>query len=441
MRRTWWIISTSSSRSTKHRLKPDQLLLATLLTAPRRRSNGLAWNMKLIAISTVLAVLIVGAGCRVASKFMHEASVPPEDRGLRERNRVYEFMIKLTSSDTESRNHAGDDLKFKELSDSSVHLLVQLLTDAFRVGDPDVQWRAMAHLAYVGPRASPALPFLMEQAHSENAGFRAGAAFALEHIGPDAREAIPALILMLDDKNEHVRASSASALRVFGSDARDAVPRLIRNLSDSYFVARSSAADALGMIGPAAKDAVPHLIKVIEQQKGDPVRSALWALDRIGPAARQAVPVIITMLDHGNRGLRLAAIDALGSIRPTEEDVVHQLAARIVHKDMELNHHIARAMERIGRPAVHTFVKVVTGENAELRVLAIRSLGNIGPDAKQAIPALTGALDDHRAAGPISSAASAPRTVGDWARIALDKIEQKEGPPNQSLKATGEPAP
>jgi hypothetical protein len=153
------------------------------------------------------------------------------------------------------------------------------------------------------------------------------------------------------------------------------------------------------------------------------------------------VPIIITMLDHDKKELRLAAIDAIGSIRPTEEDVARELAGRIVPKDMELNRHIVSAMGNIGTPAVGSLVKLVTGENAELRVLAIRSLGDIGPDAKQAIPALEEALHDHRAAGPTFAAGFSPRTVGDWARIALDKIEQKDRPPNQRLKATGEPAP
>ncbi len=285
------------------------------------------------------------------------------------------------------------------------------------------------------------VPFLIEQTHSENADTRGRAAFALEKIGTEASQAIPVLTALLQDKDEHVRAAAASALRVFGANAKGAVSPLIGNLNDPYFGARSYAAAALGMIGPDAKDAVPHLMERLQNDKGEPQRNALWALGEIGPDSLQAVPSIIKMLEQGERELRIMAIDTLGKIRPGEEDVIRKLAGRITQKDTEMNRHIVTALEHIGAPAVQDLMKLVTHEDAEIRVLAICSLGEVGPDAKGAIPLLAEAQNDHQAAGPMLASATAPRTVGDWARIALKKIEQKERPSNQRQKATGKPAP
>jgi HEAT repeat protein len=189
--------------------------------------------MKTIAVATVLAVLLVGAGGCLAGESKREASGLAEDQVLRERAQVDAFMEKLTSSKAKIRNRA--ELNFKDLSDASAQRLVQLLMDAFRTGDADLQGRAIGRLAYVGPRASTAVPFLIEQGGHANADVRCRVAFALEKIGPAAREAIPALIKMLDDPSEHVRAAGASALRVFGREARAAVPRLDAHAGRSVF--------------------------------------------------------------------------------------------------------------------------------------------------------------------------------------------------------------
>jgi HEAT repeat protein len=395
--------------------------------------------MKAFAIIIVPAVIVAVAASCFAGKASHEASGSPENRVLAERNLIHAFMRDLTSSEARSRNHA--ELNYKDLSDSSSQLLVELLIDAFRVGDPDLQWRVLAHLAYIGPRASPAVPFLIEQTTSKNADIRQRATFAVEKIGPNARQAIPALIRLLDDGDEHVRASSASALRVFGSDARDAVPRLMHNLNDPHFDAQSCAAAALGGIGPEARDAVPALVKLVEGQKGNAARNALWALGRIGPDARQAVPILATLLDHEDKEIRFAAIDTLGLVRPSDAELIREISSRITARDMDLNRHLMDALGRIGSAAVPRLADLVTNENAEISFLAIRSLGDIGPDAKQAVSVLAVALEDRRPAGPRLASAFAPRTVSDWARIALDKIAQKAPLPNQSLKVTGEPTP
>jgi HEAT repeat protein len=394
----------------------------------------------LCATSAVLAVLVVGTGCRLAGMTAHENELASEEQALRERNQVYGFMSRLTSSDVKSRNRAG--LNFKDLSDPSARLLVHLLIDAFHAGDADVQWRVAAQFANIGPRASPAVPLLVEQSRNANSDIRCRAAFALEKIGPAAREAIPALIHLLDDHNEHVRARSASALRVFGRDAKDAVPSLIRLLDDPHFVARRYAASTLGCIGPEARPAVPALINVVENRRRDDARNAIWALGQMGPDARQAVPILVPLLGHEeretreDRETRLLAIDALGLIRPADENVIRDMAGRIDATDMEWNRHVIDALGRIGMAAVPCLVDLVTNTNAEISVLAIRSLGEMGSEASQAIPALVAALGDRRFGGPEMAAASAPRTVGDWARMALDKIERKKESPGQDLKAT-----
>jgi HEAT repeat protein len=211
-------------------------------------------------------------------------------------------------------------------------------------------------------------------------------------------------------------------------------------LDDPYFRAHTCAACALGAIGPEARLAVPALVRVVESRKGD-TRNALWALGRIGADAQPAVPTILPLLDHPDQEVRFLAIDALGLIRPADEKVFGELARRVDPKDATLNHHLVGALAQIGPPAVPRLAELAANEHAEIRLLAIRALGEMGPAAKQAIPALVKARDDPRHAGARLAAASAPQSVGDWARLALDKIEQKGALPDPSRKAAETPAP
>lgn len=405
----------------------------SILRPPFRKRHPFAWAILCINLWGLAIVgpilFVLGAGCSTCDENSQVNTRSIQQQRLEERNRIYSYMEKLTSKDTKRRNKAR--LNFRKLSDSSARHLVQLLIDAFHEGDGDLRRRVVGCLAYIDPKAAvSAVPFLIEQAHDEKADIRRRVAFALGKIGPAARDAIPSLIEMLRDSDSHARLQAASTLRVFGSDAKEAVPYLITNLEDPYSRARSCAAAALGTIGPPAKEAVPHLIKVLESQKGNVVRNAIWALGQIGPSAIDAAPSIVKMLDHDRRDVRIKAIDALGQIRPNHKATILKLAKLVDPEDLELSYHVVKSLELIGKPSVPSLVELMTHDSPNFRVAVIRSLGNIGPDARQAIPALKEALDDHDTGGPISSAVFSPRTVADWAVISLRKIQQGRQLPN-----------
>jgi hypothetical protein len=183
--------------------------------------------MKWITTYVVIAGLAAGTGCCLAGRMAREEELSSEDQALRERNQVYGFMSRLTSSDVKIRNRA--DLDFKDLNNPSAQLLVHLLIDAFHAGDADVRCRVVAQLARIGPRASPAVPLLVEQSRNANNDIRGRAAFALEKIGPAAREAIPALVAALQDpRSGGPRMAAESAPQTVGDWARVALDKVER---------------------------------------------------------------------------------------------------------------------------------------------------------------------------------------------------------------------
>src|SRR5262249_36174184 len=138
---------------------------------------------------------------------------------------------------------------------------------------------------------------------------------------------------------------------------------------------RNLAVIALGHFGQAAKAAVPDLIELVRQ--GPFKDEALDALVRIGAGAEVTVPTLIQRFVAQGRA-HLPAMGAIGADRRAEGSLV-----------------------RIGRPAVPALIGVLNGPNLDMRVCAAEALGEIGPAARAAIPALIRALAaDRRASDP-----------------------------------------
>jgi len=180
--------------------------------------------------------------------------------------------------------------------------------------------------------------------------------YGLMGIGPKARAAVPALIEALDHEHFHTRYWACRALREIGPGAKAAVPVLVRLLRDDLPSVRRHAAQALGGIGPEiGEEAIASLTAALEDPL-EPVREdAAIALGKLGPSAKAAAPALEKALAKG------------------------PLAARVPG---------ARALWLItGRP--DPAVGVLVGELGDFNGgAAARALGEIGPPAQSAVPAL-----------------------------------------------------
>jgi len=100
---------------------------------------------------------------------------------------------------------------------------------------------------------------------------------ALGNSGPKASAAIPDLIDLLKDKDEGVRSKAADALGAVGAAA---VTELIAALKDDG--TRSLVLGALGQVGAPAKAAMPQVLEALKDANKDVRVKAAWALGRIG---------------------------------------------------------------------------------------------------------------------------------------------------------------
>jgi hypothetical protein len=217
---------------------------------------------------------------------------------------------------------------------------------------PDV--RGPAPAAVKGPiYRGRSLQSYVDQLDGATPEVRAILLRAIGSFGPDAASATPKLIAALDDASPEVRRMAAAALGNIGDhNSPAAIAALAGKLSDTDAEVRCFAATALGWMGAKAAPAVPQLAQALN----DPV-------------------------DY----VRAPAADALGAIGAEAGGATEALAARLSMKD----------------------------QGFVLASVAY-ALGNIGPGAKAALPALQEVLNQRR--------------VGGAAQEAILKIEGKPVP-------------
>jgi HEAT repeat protein len=154
------------------------------------------------------------------------------------------------------------------------------------------------------------------------------------------------------------------------------VETLTTQLADSNVATRRDAAYQLGKIGAAAKPAVPALVRALRDQDKQVWTLALTALAELGPDAKEAMPALIESLGGGGNAGNPGMGRRGGGGRGRGGDRTQRLMRT------------AYALSRIGPEAISPLIAVLGVDDPDARASAARALGGMGPQAKEAIPAL-----------------------------------------------------
>jgi HEAT repeat protein len=191
------------------------------------------------------------------------------------------------------------------------------------------------------------------------------------------------LIMQLKGKDSDMRRAAAKSLGEIGTEAKPALPALMKALKDDDKFVRQFSAQSIGKLGPEAKDAVPTLKDVLLKDSAKEVADeAAAALARVRP---DGVTALVELLKDKKKELkaRKMAVAALGSLdKEVSSSAVDALAGALRDNDLRLD--------------------------------AVTSLGNLGPEAKSAIDSITAALKDNK-----------DRSFRQAASAALSRIRQK----------------
>src|SRR5262249_47173750 len=142
-----------------------------------------------------------------------------------------------------------------------------------------------------------------------------------------------------------------------------------------------------------AAEAAPALLKIAKGQD-QAAKSATAALANITKAPRSAAPALAIYLKDPEPAIRIKAIEYLCDLEENDAECLTELLELVKRRDSTVREKSARLIARYGsaaKPAVPALVEILrTDHSASTKSAAVEALGNIGPDAKAALPALAG---------------------------------------------------
>jgi HEAT repeat protein len=125
------------------------------------------------------------------------------------------------------------------------------------------------------------------------------------------------------------------------------------------------------------------------------------------------VPLLVEMLDgHGAEG-RAQGLKELAKLGPAGAKAAPRVAPLLKHEKADVRRDAAITLWKIEKnvAAIEVLAAIIKEEDTNLVMSAVRALGEIGPDAREALPALKAALNH------------TDPSVQAMARSAIKKIE------------------
>ena len=249
--------------------------------------------------------------------------------------------------------------------------------------DYEMRVRVVEALGKIGDES--AIRFLINALENEDEFVCRDAAKALGKIGD--RRAVEPLIKALNNRKlwGWIRIEAARALGRIGD--KRAVGALVNALKEQDATMRSIVAKALGKIGD--KRAVEPLINALWDTTNFPVlESIVEALNKIDPdwskseTAKKLVSDIIIVLNNKRKSCwdfkrNIWVLGEIGDKRALKP-LIRILKKR---KDYKIRASAARALSKIGKPAIEPLLKLLRSKNSEVRMLAAEALADIGDPA------------------------------------------------------------
>jgi HEAT repeat protein len=156
------------------------------------------------------------------------------------------------------------------------------------------------------------------------------------------------------------------------------VPKLLKALEQEKGYQRDTILSCLGRLGLEAETVVPILVDALE--KPQPTRNyALFALGNFGPGAKAALPELTKALQDPSPHARVAAARAVWKVSQQSKEALPVLLA---------------ALKDTSRPPPPKGGIGRLDENMLLRREAAQVLADMGPVAREAVPALLTATGD-----------------------------------------------
>jgi HEAT repeat protein len=212
--------------------------------------------------------------------------------------------------------------------------------------------------------------------------------FAENSAESSAEAAILSLIRALNDDDADVFAAAATELSVKGRLTDKDVANFLEALKSSKPRSRAFAATALGRLGADSHAVIEALGGLLKDTDVQVRRESAKALARAGSKAWISVAALNQALDDPDPTVQEPVIEALGHIGVLARAAIPKLVK--VRKNPKLHDAANQALIQVAKADVGPLIKALkNAEGIQDRLELIDLLGKIGPDAEEAIPALT----------------------------------------------------
>ncbi len=360
--------------------------LAEKLQDPRpeiRREAALALgalNEAAIPVLPQIAAALDDEDARTAATFvMGELEKIPAnaEAKIRANAKSDDKFLGTVSLWTLARVHPED----KELRRQATEQLVERLKEK----DPFVRVAAARALAALPPAPEITLPIWEKALKDADPETIQHALDALASLGS---QAVPKLVDILKQHKE-LRVQAAYTLGQIGPGAAAATDALAALVADEDFNVSTEAVLALAKIGPDAASTVPALIAALQKEKCPNAHAIIYALGKIGPKAAAAQPLLLKAMNGTDKSLSVVAAWAFMHLQPNPAQAAKSLPALV--------------------PGL--LVPGLSDSLPEIRKAAAEALGELGPMAGQAIPALQKAAKEDDSPAVRDAAAKALRSI------------------------------
>ncbi len=290
------------------------------------------------------------------------------------------------------------------MSENKIYKLTQLLKSDYS----SVRCVATTIFGKLGPIAIPALTVLLKHKDRDT---RFSAAYSFCNID---KLGVSVVIGAMKDTNYPPTWDPGRN----GIDFELIIPTLICALQDDDLDVRCEAARALSRIGPGC---VPALVETLKNQDSRVRGRAARTLSRIGTQAKNAEPALAEALSDEDLDVRNDTFEALCEIKADEPERLKLFIKAINNKDFNLYYIEACALGKIGVKAVPLLIEALEKSTGRYRAWVARVIGNIGPQAKDAVLSLVAAsMDENKMVQ--AEAAEALGKIGPEAKKAIPAL-------------------
>jgi HEAT repeat protein len=274
---------------------------------------------------------------------------------------------------------------------------------------------------------------------------------ALLKVGPDGEATLrekgfPILREGLKDPDPAVREHTARAIARLGPLGRPLSAEVQKLIVDPDSKVRGAAADAVRDVGVTD---VPGLAALLGNTDPDVRRYAGELLAGLAEIPAEAIEPLIKVLDESDEGTRVAAANTLALAGPTAGPAAAEKLAGAIRQKYPSEYDPTvpwiegpelaywQALIRIGEPAVPSLVGLLGHGNPLVQLYAATCLGEIGPPAKAAAPALLKLMTKAKYADVQIEAACALCRIGEHTDEAAGLIQQALDEPKLVRYALG----